>query len=160
MKVHLGRIPKDSSKERKVSVKIDKYDTWNVDHTLSLIIWPLLEQMQKDANGCGSVDDEDTPTALHRCNAEVKADNDWDTDSNWQKRWDYIIGEMIYAMREIATFKQGQDQFYDHSAVNENDDIQQQINAIKIDTEGYNLYEARVQNGCRLFGKYFQSLWT
>jgi hypothetical protein len=44
--------------------------------------------------------------------------------------------------------------------VNENDDILQQIHAIKLDREGYDLYEARVQNGCRLFGKYFQSLWT
>jgi hypothetical protein len=29
-------------------VKIDRYDTWSMDHTLADIILPMLKQLQKD----------------------------------------------------------------------------------------------------------------
>jgi hypothetical protein len=34
-------------RNRKVEVRIDKYDTWNMDKTLSLIIIPMLIQLKK-----------------------------------------------------------------------------------------------------------------
>ena len=46
-------------KKRTVYVKIDKYDTWSMDHTLSLIIVPMLKQLKATQHGSPNVDDED-----------------------------------------------------------------------------------------------------
>lgn len=34
-----------------------------------------------------------------------------------------------------------------------------QINDIKLDIEGLKAYEAKLQKGLEMFGKYFQALW-
>jgi len=59
MKVHLGRYPKSISKDRKIKIQIDPWDTWSTDHTLSLIIHPLLVQLQKTKHGSPNVDDNE-----------------------------------------------------------------------------------------------------
>ena len=33
----------ESRKKRKIKIKIDEYDTWSMDHTLALIIVPMLK---------------------------------------------------------------------------------------------------------------------
>ena len=157
MKVSIGRYPK-GDKERKVSVQIDKWDTWNADHTLALIIAPLLQKMKEDKQGAPNVDDADVPEHL-RSTAATPTENGWDTDDNWHLRWNYVMDEMLWAMQQIASKDDGEDQFYDHSGVDDSKNIMQQIDSIKIDHEGLALHHARVQKGCELFGKYFQALW-
>jgi len=158
MKVSIGRYPKGET-ERKISVKIDKWDTWSADHTLALIIAPLLQQMKEQKQGAPNVDDADVPEYL-RSTAVAPKEWDWDTDDNWHLRWDYVLDEMIFAMQEIASCKEGENAFYDHSQVDEGAGINDQINAIKVDWEGLREHQARVQKGCELFGKYFQALWS
>jgi hypothetical protein len=157
MQVKLGRFPKGDG-ERKITVKIDKWDSWNADHSLALIAVPLLIQLKETKQGSPNVDDADVPDHLRSTAAPAK-ENEWDTDDNWHLRWDYVMGEMIYAMQEIANYKEGSNIFWDHSEVDESVDIIEQINAIKVDRIGLDAYEARVQKGCELFGKYFQALW-
>lgn len=159
MKVSIGKYPKDDDTERKISIKIDKWDTWGADHTLALIVAPLLQQLKETKHGSPNVDDMDVPEHL-RSTAVAPKENEWDTDDNWHLRWDYVMGEMIFAMQEIASDKKGEDSFYDHSEVDENANVMDQINAMKVDYEGLTLYQNRVQKGCELFGKYFQALWT
>ena len=48
MKVYIGRYPKDHTKERKVRVEINDYDTWNLDHTLAQVIYPALVKFKED----------------------------------------------------------------------------------------------------------------
>ena len=158
MKVNIGRYPK-GDKERKISIHIDKWDTWGADHTMALVIAPLLQQLKKDKHGSALVDDADVPEHLRSTVAPPK-ENDWDTDDNLHLRWDYVLDEMIWAMQEIASNNEGENQFYDYSEVDESENVMQQINKMKVDYEGITLYEARVQKGCELFGKYFQGLWT
>jgi hypothetical protein len=158
MKVNIGRYPKGET-ERKISVKIDKWDTWSADHTLALIIAPLLHQMKEQKQGAPNIDDADVPEHL-RSTAVAPKEWDWDTDDNWHLRWDYVLDEMIFAMQEIASCKEGENAFYDHSQVDEGAEINDQINAIKVDWEGLREHQARVQKGCELFGKYFQALWS
>lgn len=158
MKVNIGRYPK-GDKERKISVQIDKWDTWSADHTLALIIAPLLQKMKDDKQGAPNIDDADVPEHL-RSTAAIPTENGWDTDDNWHLRWEYVLDEMIFAMQEIASDDSGEGQFYDHSEVDESKGIMNQINAIKVDSEGLKAHEARVQKGCELFGKYFQALWS
>ena len=158
MKVNIGRYPK-GAKQRKINVQIDPWDTWSSDHTLALVIAPLLQKMQEDKQGAPHVDDADVPEHLRRSTAVPDKENDWDTDENWHLRWDYVLQEMLWSMQQIAA-DDNESQFYDHSAVDESKGIMQQVNAIKIDTEGLKAHQDRVQKGCELFGKYFQSLWS
>jgi hypothetical protein len=157
MQVKLGRFPKGDT-ERKISVKIDKWDSWNADHSLALIAAPLLVQLKETKHGSPNVDDVDVPEHL-RSTATPPKVNEWDTDDNWHPRWDYVMGEMIYAMQEIANYKEGSNIFWDHSEVDESTDVMQQIRAMKVDDKGLEEYNNRVQKGCELFGKYFQALW-
>jgi hypothetical protein len=157
MQVKLGRFPKGDT-ERKISVKIDKWDTWNADHSIALIAVPLLIQLKETKHGSPNVDDADVPEHLRSTAAPAK-ENDWDTDNNWHLRWDYVMGEMIYAMQEIANYNKGEEIFWDHSEVDETKDIMEQVHAMKLDRVGLDAYRQRIQKGCELFGKYFQSLW-
>lgn len=157
MKVNIGRYSK-GDKERKISVKIDSWDTWSADHTLALIIAPLLQKMKDDKQGSPSVDDADVPEHLRSTAAAPKV-NEWDTDENWHPRWRYVLDEMIWAMQQLRS-DNSEDQFYDHSAVDETKGVMQQIDTIKIDHEGLKLHQERIQKGCELFGKYFQALWS
>ena len=158
MKVSIGRYPKGKTK-RKISVQIDKWDTWNSDHTLALIIASLLQKMKEDKQGAPNIDDTDVPEHL-RSTAATPTENAWDTDDNWHLRWDYVLDEMLWAMQQIASDENGESQFYDHSEVDETKGLMHRVNSIKIDHEGLAAYQARVQKGCELFGKYFQSLWS
>jgi len=55
----------ESKKKRIVYVKIDKYDTWNMDSTLNPIILPMLKQLKEAKHGSQIVDDEDVPEKFH-----------------------------------------------------------------------------------------------
>jgi hypothetical protein len=157
MQVKLGRFPKNNT-ERKISVKIDKWDTWNTDHSIALIAVPLLIQLKETKQGSPNVHDADVPEHL-RSTAAPPKENDWDTDDNWHLRWDYVMGEMIYAMQEIANYNKGEEIFWDDSEVDETKGIMERVNAMKLDLKGHDAYHNRIQKGCELFGKYFQSLW-
>ena len=72
-------------------VKIDHWDTLNMDHTLANIVLPMFQQLQTDKQGAPNVDDDDVPEHLRRVDAEP------DTDPNYFQRWDWILAEMIFA---------------------------------------------------------------
>lgn len=155
MNVLLGPYTDDNT-ARQIEIRIDKFDTWNMDHTLALIIVPMLKQLKAEKHGAPLVDDEDVPDHLQSTAAPAK-DTPWDTDANHFKRWDWVMDEMIWSMEQIVN--DDNDQFYDHSEVDENADLSTQLEQMKVDREGLQRYHDRIQNGCRLFGKYFQNLW-
>lgn len=151
--------------EQEVKVHIDKWDTWGMDHTLSLIILPMLKQLKATTHGAPQVDDEDVPDELKSTAAPAK-ENDWDTDDNHFKRWDYVLDEMIWAFENIANGDWEQ-QF--HTGVHDTyleklEDgnylwVKGEKDTSHVDTEGYKVYDARISNGTRLFGKYYRNLW-
>ena len=51
MKVKIGNYQKNPSKDRKISVEIDDWDTFSLDHTLALIIHPALIKFKEKENG-------------------------------------------------------------------------------------------------------------
>jgi hypothetical protein len=147
-------------------VHIDRYDTWSMDHTLADIILPMLQQLQKTKHGAPFVDDEDVPEELRSTAAEPK-ENEWDTDSNHFRRWDYVLDEMIWAFEQKVT-DDAESQFFDHLAYNITDragrrewidDINNSVSKTKYDEAGHRVWLARKANGFRLFGKYFEGLW-
>jgi len=149
----------ESKRKRQVYVRIDRYDTWSMDHTLSLIILPMLKQLKTDKHGAPNVDDEDVPSPLRSTapGARDRCENDWDTDEHFFIRWDYVIGEMIWA------FEQQRDdadaEFYDHGEKIAGEDIMESVRRMKVDEAGLKAWQARKANGYRLFGKYYEALW-
>ena len=137
-------------------VKIDRYDTWSMDYTLSKIVLPMLKQLKETKHGSPNTDDEDVPEHLRSINS--KKENEYDTDENHFARWDWILNEMIWAFEQNVDHN-SEDQFFDHSAVDEKAGISEQIGKIKIDRMGLDAHTERKANGYRLFGKYYQGLW-
>lgn len=156
MNVTIGPYPEDDN-PRQIDIRIDPFDTWSMDHTLAIIILPMLKQLHVTKHGAPFVEDEDVPEHLRSTAAPAK-ENDYDIDDNHFKRWDYVLDEMIWAMEQIVDCD-GDDQFYYHSEVDEEADIMAQIDKIKYDYEGLEAHNKRKQQGCVLFGKYLTGLW-
>jgi hypothetical protein len=144
-------------KKRTVYVKIDRYDTWAMDHTLSLLILPMLKQLKATQHGSPNVDDEDVPKALQSMSCLPKQ-NSWDIDDNHFKRWDWVMDEMIWAFTQMVDDK-STDKFYDHSEVDKKAGLEEQMGKIKIDYAGIEAHEARMKKAFMLFGKYYRGLW-
>ena len=138
-------------------VKIDRWDTWSMDYTLSYVVVPMLKQLQETKHGAPSVEDEDVPVELRSTSAPAK-ENEWDTDENWFKRWDWVMAEMIWAFEQNLD-DNSEEKFFNDSNVNDKSSIMDQISKIKIDHEGLRAHQDRKQNGFRLFGKYYSGLW-
>ena len=152
-------------------VKIDRYDTWSMDHTLADIVLPMLKQLKDSKHGAPYVDDLDVPEELRSTSAPAKA-NEWDTDDNWFRRWDWVLAEMIFAF-ECKVDDSWQEAFssgeFDHKTVACAWDANGKATMYKwengpnhtytCDYEGMKVVEDRIQNGFRLFGRYYQALW-
>ena len=164
----------ESKRSRKIKVRIDRWDTWSMDHTLSYIVLPMLKQLNKTKHGAPFVDDEDVPEYLRSTAAEPK-ENEWDTDSNHFLRWDWVMSEMIYAFEcqlddtweeKYWTGEWGKPDFiktdkeYPNPKTGEMESTFQ-INpgTRKCDWDGLKQEQDRIQNGFRLFGRYYQALW-
>ena len=139
-------------------VKIDQWDTWSMDHTLSFIIVPMLKQLKETKHGAPFVDDEDLPEELKSTSAPPK-ENDYDTDENHFKRWDWALNEMIWAFEQNLDTN-SEEKFFDHAEWDEKEkDFGKNLHKIKIDQPGLKAHQDRKANGFRLFGKYYQGLW-
>lgn len=159
----------DSKKKRKIDVRIDRWDTWSMDSTLGYIIRPMLHKLNKEKHGAPFVDDEDVPEEL-RSTAAPPKENDYDTDDNHFKRWDWVMDEIIFAFESLDGGKNSdwEDQFttgeYDlrFKKISENgtsEMVQGPNHTAKTDWDARKEYAKRIQNGFRLFGKYYQNLW-
>lgn len=122
-------------------VKIDKWDTWSMDHTLTHIILPMLKQLKETKHGSPNVDDEDVPDELKSTVLPPK--DEWDIDGNHHKRWDYVLDQMIWAFEQKA-FDGWLDQFHKDN---------------EYDWDAAKAHQEKMTNGFRLFGKYYEALW-
>lgn len=179
MKVFLG--PYEDDGERQIEVTIDDYDTWSMDHTLALIVEPMLRQIERTKHGSPYVDPDDVPEKLKPTTCP-NDDNGW-VDDTHHERWDWVLGEMIFAFASLNN--DWEEQFYDDSSPSleiktvgvgpaqlrlfpdedgSTEDYQlyewlPSERVSKLDMEGRTEYAKRMENGFRMFGKYFQALW-
>ena len=153
-------------------VKIDKWDTWNMDSSLSQIILPMLKQLQATKHGAPGVDDEDVPEGLNLRSTEAPAkENEWDTDENWHKRWDWVLEEMIWTFTQLTSDWESQyhtgevDRVSNPCAWDENGKPTMYSwdkgpnDTSEFDMEGYKKHNDRISEGLILFGKYYRGLW-
>jgi hypothetical protein len=161
----------ESKRHRQIYVRIDKYDTWGMDHTLAHIILPMLIQLKNSKHGAPNTDDTDVPKELWSTNAEPK-ENEHDTDSNHFKRWDYILDEMIFAF-ESKRDGTWQDKYSSGNIDWTSEPCEWDENGkakmftmghgpkhtYKCDYEGMEVEQKRISKGFKLFGKYYENLW-
>ena len=102
MFVKIGPYP-DGDEERKVEIQIDDYDSWNCDHTISLIALPLLKQLKEQKQGAPWVDDEDVPEELRSTSAKPK-ENEYDIDEFHFARWEYVLDCILWSLEQHANY--------------------------------------------------------
>jgi len=155
------------NRARKVEVRIDNYDVWSADHTLGLIIAPVLKKLKECQHGSPNVDDEDVPENLRHPTPGFQ------DASMHHLRWEYVLDEMIWAFEQhvedsTAQFHHNIDQLdlefeplpdSELSGVNINKQKDTSKPAYWRDDDGIAKHEARMANGRRLFAKYYCSLW-
>jgi len=161
----------ESKRHRQVYVRIDKWDTWGMDHTLAQIILPMLLQLKASKHGAPNTEDVDVPKHLWSTNAEPK-ENEHDTDSNHFKRWDYILDEMIFAF-ESKRDGTWQDKYSSGNIDWTSEPCEWDENGkakmftmghgpkhtYKCDYEAMEVEQRRITKGFTLFGKYYENLW-
>lgn len=157
----------DKRKKRKIKVRIDRYDTWSMDNTLAHIILPMLKQLKEDKHGAPHVDDEDVPEHLRSTAARelTEEEKSWHSpDEHHFARWDWVMDEMIFAFSCSLDdsweeqFHSGESDFAFKKLENGMSELIQ-TGTRTYDFEGRKKFQARITNGFRLFGKYYQGLW-
>jgi hypothetical protein len=154
MYVHIGRYT-DSDEERDVNVVIHKYDTWSMDHTLAVIVEPMLKQLKDTMHGAPYVELEDVPSNLY----PTKKD-EYGTDNTHFERWDWVLDEMIWAFEQKNLDDWEEQYWIEHPEFDFDSGSEvKTIKEGKCDWEGRKAHQDRMSNGFRLFGKYFENLW-
>lgn len=177
MKAELGKFPKLSG-NRKVNIRIDKFDTWNVDHTLAMIILPLLLQLKTTKMGVPAEFGDVTGADYDMQDSFdfVKEDHNWAFDEKC-KEWEIILDKMIWSFLQIATddweekYQYGKAE-YDWIKSDEkwsnplNGKLEETFTMVDknpddhwTDFAGMRLHQERIQEGLDLFGKYYTNLW-
>jgi hypothetical protein len=150
------------SKKRRVEfVHIDNYDDWGMDHTLALIILPMLQKLKTQKHGYGWIDNRDVPKELRSTatGARTGIKNKWDWDNYAEARYSWVMDELIWTFEQLADENDGESKFFDHSESEKEKDLNRSIQKLKVDRAGLEEHHKRIENGLRLFGKYFRTLW-
>ena len=156
----------DARYTRKVQVRVDYYDTWGMDSTLALIVLPMLKQLKATKHGSAMVDDDDVPDELKSTSAAPLTEEQISTgytDNNVHARWDWVMGEMIWAFEQIDN-DDAESQFHTDADPSKPRDepgisFEEGMRRGTFDKEGYIAWQNRKTRGLTLFGKYFEGLW-
>ncbi len=148
MKVNIKNYPNPDgilykmgvNKEQHISVKVDKWDTYNMDVTLAHIVHPMLVQLKETKHTY--------PSGLT------------------EEKWDSILDDMIFAFKSKLydwekEFTSGvwDMELKDKIEPGKMEMIEGPNHTYKIDEKGRKKYQTRVAKGFALFGKYYESLW-
>lgn len=136
-------------RRKTIQVRIDPWDTWSMDDTLAHIILPMLRQLKDTKQGAPGVDNDDVPEGLHSVIHEDEVDD------LWFARWDYVLNEMIWAFEQKTT--DWEIQFFGAWKEVKGETLGGHFESV--DMEGLKAHQARMTNGFKLFGKYYEGLW-
>ena len=127
MRVRIGPYRKN----RATRVEIEPHDTWSMDHTLAMIIHPMLVQLKATTHG-------------HPSNLT-------------EQEWDQILDEMIWAFEQKCRDNWEDDYYGDYVEDQKNGSM---VGSFKwIDHEGLKTHQERMTAGFKLFGEYYENLW-
>ena len=164
-------------------IKIDYWDVWNMDSTLSPIILPMLKQLKEVKHGSPFVDFNDVPEYMRtsdkvdydyeqKCFDFYKEENVYELKYDIHDRWNWVLDEMIFA------FEHKIDNSWEEAFSSGKHDMKSvpcewdkngkptmykfekgPIDTYKCDYDGMRKVQERISNGFRLFGKYYEALW-
>lgn len=130
-------------RERTKKIRIDKYDVWGMDHTLALLIVPLLKKLKDVKHGSPFIDDEDVPEHIRSTSSKIPFDpSAGESDEFFHDRWTWVIEEMIWAFEQIVD-EDSEAQYFENG----------------YDRDGLKAHYDRIKRGTTMFGKYYQALW-
>jgi len=179
MKAYIGRYPNNPAKDRKVSIRIDKWDTWSMDSTLAKIIYPMLKQLKETTHGApGTLEPFAQTSNSIQLAFPFYAEEDhvaWDAG---HKLWMIMLDEMIWAFSQLveddgdwsAQFHSGEHDTYFvpvDEAGNEVAEKGAKLYEVKtgpknthvFDYEGYLKHRTRMEAAFKLFGEHYMNLW-
>lgn len=174
MKVEIGDYPEHGETPREFSVEVSDHDIFSADSTLAIVILPVLKKLKETKMGSPNVSDEDVPEELRRSSGGDPPDPG-EEDEGWHARWEYVLGQMIWAFEQIHPdgpdwedqFYTGEADFEFHPSEHLDADgepysqmVQGPNHTLEFDLKGYQEFDARIENGLTLFGKYFRALWS
>jgi hypothetical protein len=175
MKINIGKYSKKANGRRKIDVQIDNYDTWSLDHTLALIIYPALLQLKATKQG--------VPNEFASEPASNQETFDFykeSYDDEWKaglERWDETLDKMIWSFEQLLKgdydqqYHHGEpkyewvksDKKYSNPITGKIEDTFQMVDKNPgehwYDSVGHQKHDERIQEGLELFGKYFRSMW-
>lgn len=177
MKVKIGPFRRSDSR-RKIDVKIDKFDTWNLDNTLAYIIYPALLQLKETKHGIPSY----FSTIGGEGYDEQESFDFYKEDHNELfeqriKEWEEILDKMIWSFQQLiiddysTKYHHGDPKFdfveseqpFPNPISGKLEKTYKMVdknpNSHWYDAEGHALHEERIQEGLELFGKYYRALW-
>jgi hypothetical protein len=126
--------------EREVKVRIDRWDTWSMDHTLAHIIVPMLRQLKETKHG--------HPSDLT------------------EESWDEMLDEMIWAFEQKLTYWEEQ-YIIQHGEIDWDAGVPDEDGNTSlvwskehiVDWDARQAHQDRMTKGFKLFGEWYESLW-
>ena len=177
MKINIQKYPKKSI-DRKVSIEIEHFDTWSLDHTLAMIILPALIQLKDTKQGIpGDFSEVGGEEYSEQDSFDFYKESYNEAFDQRCKEWEEILDKMIWSFQQIAFDEY--DKLYHHGEphydfVESNrlfpnpvtgkmektyQMVDKNPNEHWYDHVGHKLHEERIQEGLELFGKYYRALW-
>jgi len=177
MKINIGKYPKKGN-NRKIDIKIEQFDTYSMDHTLALIILPMLLQLKATKHG---VPHEFAEVGGEDYNSQECFDfyrEDYAEMFNKKiLEWDTVLDKMIWSFQQLAVedyeskYQHGKVEFkWEKSGTKMLNPVTGKMETTFqmidknpdehwFDHEGLELHNKRIQEGIDLFAKYYRNLW-
>ena len=166
-------------KTRKVKIKLDRWDTWSMDATLALLILPMLKQLKESKHGSGYIALEDVPEELRYSETEeydsqfcfefYHEENVVKKECDVHTRYDWFLDELIWTFEQLQPDYDWEDQYrsgeidFRFEPCEDNPVLSTMVrgpnDTYEVDWKARDAHDARINNGLRLFGKYFRTLW-
>ena len=178
MKINISKYRKKDD-DRRIDIQIEKFDTWSLDHTLALIIFPALVQLKGSIHGVPSdfanVGGESYENQLSFDFYSETTDEMFNAHS--VTRWEEVLDKMIWSFQQIA-FADWEEQYYHGESIkwlsvedgtmlnpvtNKPEPTYSLVDTNPedhwTDFEGIKAHRKKIQEGLELFGKYYSNLW-
>ena len=165
MKISMGKFPK--SGERRIDIKIENFDTWNLDHSIAMILYPALLQLKEIKQGLPSefaeVGGEDwSPQQCFDFYSETTSA----CFALGEKRWDEVMDKMIWSFQQLCLANYDDKYHHGEMKIRWTEEDSQGLSTMIdenptehwYDNVGHQLHQDRIQEGLDLFARYYRNL--
>jgi hypothetical protein len=116
----------------------------------------MLIQLKATKHGSPHVDDSDVPWYLSGGYYEPESDASWEVI---HRRWAHVLDELIWTFEQLIDKDDWQDRYTKQTDIPHTGDMAFFGNKYEFDRDGMDLHQKAINNGLRLFGKYYYGLW-